>query len=287
MEEVDWSSLHRILSDTTRRNIIELLAEKEVSYTEIMSVLRITNTGRLNYHLKALSALVSKDQEGKYRLTERGKLAATMLRTFPERVHVEKKKLSTAKMIAAALLILVGVLLIFIVSFPAFLAISSLKGGSSGDTLTISSFVIPQNTTVFLTSYDVQSDSKLNMDWIASSPIYLYVLNSTQYDSLLLQHSTDSEISTYIENFTGTPSSYSTRYYLQGASISPMLLKGQYYFFAESTANAILDSFTLTSQQYHVAQTPWSLVYVIVLFGIIGIFMIILAILILTGRLWR
>jgi len=94
MEEVDWSSLHKILSDVTRRNILELLAEKEggLSYTEIMALLRITNTGRLNYHLKALSVLVSKDDQGRYRLTERGKLAANLLKTFPERVPLRNKE---------------------------------------------------------------------------------------------------------------------------------------------------------------------------------------------------
>ncbi len=93
MEEVDWSSLHKILSDTTRRNVLELLAEKEgLSYTEIMALLQITNTGRLNYHLKALGALVSKDDQGKYSLNERGKLAANMLKTFPERAPVDSLK---------------------------------------------------------------------------------------------------------------------------------------------------------------------------------------------------
>jgi DNA-binding transcriptional ArsR family regulator len=34
MEQVDWSSLNKILSDTTRRNILELLKEKDaISYT--------------------------------------------------------------------------------------------------------------------------------------------------------------------------------------------------------------------------------------------------------------
>jgi predicted transcriptional regulator len=65
MEEVDWQSLHKILGDTTRRNILQVLAEKEaVSYTEIMVLLQITNTGRLNYHLKALKNLISKNDQG-------------------------------------------------------------------------------------------------------------------------------------------------------------------------------------------------------------------------------
>jgi DNA-binding transcriptional ArsR family regulator len=78
--EVDWASLHKILSDTTRRSILELLAEKELlSYTDIMTLLQITNTGRLNYHLKVLGNLLSKDDSGRYYLTDEGKQAANLL----------------------------------------------------------------------------------------------------------------------------------------------------------------------------------------------------------------
>lgn len=84
--ELNWSSLHKTLGDATRRSIVELLSGKEtLSYTEMMAILRITNTGRLNYHLKELKDLISKDVEGRYRLTDKGKVAANMLRTFPER----------------------------------------------------------------------------------------------------------------------------------------------------------------------------------------------------------
>ncbi|MGD0330967.1 MAG: helix-turn-helix domain-containing protein [Nitrososphaeria archaeon] len=59
--EIDPSSLHKIIGDMTRRNILELLAEKRVlSYTDVMSLLNITNTGRLNYHLRILGELIEK-----------------------------------------------------------------------------------------------------------------------------------------------------------------------------------------------------------------------------------
>ena len=110
--EVDWASLHKILSDTTRRSILELLAEKEsLTYTDMMTLLQITNTGRLNYHLKVLGSLISKDEGGRYRLTEQGRQAASLLRTFPERVPPERK-LTGVKVATAVVLILIGVLLI-------------------------------------------------------------------------------------------------------------------------------------------------------------------------------
>jgi len=282
MEEVDWSSLHRILSDPTRRNILELLAEKnELSYTEIMSLLRITNTGRLNYHLKALNVLVSKDDQGRYSLTERGKLAANMVKTFPERVTAERKNLSTGKIALAVLLIVFGILLIF----PSVLfALSAPLGGVSTASSTIYNRSIPQNTTVFLTSWAVQSNSELNFNWNASSPIYLYILNSTQYDFFLLQNSTIGQASTYVSNITGMPPSYLNQYHLQSGSVSVALSQGRYYFFAGSISYAKLDSLTLT-QQHKVPENITTRDYLIAAVpGVIGILMVTIAVLIIKKR---
>ena len=79
------ASLHRILKDETRSKIILLLQEKgSLSYTDLMSALGIANTGKLNYHLKVLDDLVSKNADGQYLLTEKGKLAMRLLTEFPE-----------------------------------------------------------------------------------------------------------------------------------------------------------------------------------------------------------
>jgi hypothetical protein len=42
-----------------------------LSYMELMNLLNIKNTGRLNYHLKTLDNLIEKRNDGKYQLTER------------------------------------------------------------------------------------------------------------------------------------------------------------------------------------------------------------------------
>jgi hypothetical protein len=69
----------------------------------------VTNTGRLNYHLKVLGDLVSKDNEGRYRLTERGQLAVNLLETFPERVPIENRRPSFLKITVCVLMILIGI----------------------------------------------------------------------------------------------------------------------------------------------------------------------------------
>jgi DNA-binding transcriptional ArsR family regulator len=88
-------SLNKILKDQTRQKIILLLNDKQsLSYTELMDTLKVSNTGTLNYHLKIIGELIEKDQAGKYRLTEKGKVAVQFLTVFPEQdnaVEVKKK----------------------------------------------------------------------------------------------------------------------------------------------------------------------------------------------------
>ena len=58
-------SLHKILKDETRRNIVLLLSEKSsLSYTDLMDALKIGSTGTLNYHLKILGDLLEKNMTG-------------------------------------------------------------------------------------------------------------------------------------------------------------------------------------------------------------------------------
>ena len=79
------ASLHKILKDETRRKIVLLLNEKGgLTYTELLGSLEVVSTGLLNYHLKVLSDLLSKDGNGRYLLTDKGKLASRLLLEFPE-----------------------------------------------------------------------------------------------------------------------------------------------------------------------------------------------------------
>jgi DNA-binding transcriptional ArsR family regulator len=286
--EVDWKSLHKTLSDETRRSILELLAEKgTLSYTEIMTLLQITNTGRLNYHLKALANLVSKDDEGKYRLTEQGRLAASLVSTFPEKVKPEKKQ-SPLKIAVAVVLILVGVLLIVSLLFIG-LGLASPTAVSSTQNGGVSGWVIPQNTTISLPSWTV-STGPLTLSWSASSPIHLYVLNETQYDVLLFQHSSGGQVQPTLQNFTGLPSSSVESYYLQTDNVSLSLPQGQYHFFAGSRTRAVLDTFEISQTQEQAGTrtslSPMLLFYVAI-FIALGVLFIALGVSIVTRRIWH
>lgn len=109
--ETDWASLHKTLRDATRRSILELLSERStLTYTDIMSLLAITNTGRLNYHLKALNGLVTKGADGRYGLTEKGQIACNMLKAFPNQTISPAK--TVLRKVVSILLCIVGVLVL-------------------------------------------------------------------------------------------------------------------------------------------------------------------------------
>lgn len=87
-------SLHKILKDETRRKIIAILNEKGAAgYTELLNQTEIDSTGKLNYHLKVLGDLVEKN-DGRYMLSEKGKLASRLITEFPAQddPFQEKKK---------------------------------------------------------------------------------------------------------------------------------------------------------------------------------------------------
>lgn len=88
------SSLHKILKDENRRRILLQLQEKgSISYVDLMKTLEISNTGKMNYHLKVLGDLIAKNEDGKYLLTEKGKRATRMLLEFKEKKSPDKKSL--------------------------------------------------------------------------------------------------------------------------------------------------------------------------------------------------
>jgi hypothetical protein len=114
----DTASLHKILKDQTRRAILECLnSNGPTPYLELMKEVGVTNTGRFNYHLKTLSDLITKDVDGKYTLTERGKLAIQLLDQFPIKPNltepsklfsVQKPKLPKKTTALAIALLLLG-----------------------------------------------------------------------------------------------------------------------------------------------------------------------------------
>lgn len=129
------AALHNILRDETRRKIILLLNEKGyLSYTDLMDTLGIVSTGLLNYHLKVLGDLLSKNEEGQYTLTEKGKLASRLLQEFPEQDNQLQLKRKWWKRfwIVAVLLQSAGLTLILALYFLGYLDFAMMVQGFFG-----------------------------------------------------------------------------------------------------------------------------------------------------------
>ena len=122
-------SLHKILKDETRQKIIILLNERgSLSYTEINDALGCMSTGKLNYHLKTLGDLISKQEDGRYVLSEKGKLALRLLEEFAEKKSQSQVESEMPKgfMILATLASIIYVSVIFALYFTGSLGFSAM-----------------------------------------------------------------------------------------------------------------------------------------------------------------
>lgn len=70
----DLSYVYAVLSHPIRRKIIKLVAEDDVSFTELMQKLGFKDTGKLTFHLRQMEQIFEKTSDGKYRLSSLGKI---------------------------------------------------------------------------------------------------------------------------------------------------------------------------------------------------------------------
>lgn len=69
-----YSVIFRALKHPIRRRILSLLADKPLTFSEMLRVLSV-DSGHLSYHLEALTHLISKTEDGRYRLSAFGNAA--------------------------------------------------------------------------------------------------------------------------------------------------------------------------------------------------------------------
>jgi hypothetical protein len=140
------SDLHKILKDETRRKAIILLHERgNLSYVDLMKSLEIANTGKMNYHIRVLGDLLTKTDEGKYVLTEKGKLASRLTLEFPEtrnQRHIEPEL--PRWLLRAAIVLAVG----FAVGFLAMY----IRGIIDFSRFALSLFIAVSSLVVFIVS---------------------------------------------------------------------------------------------------------------------------------------
>jgi DNA-binding transcriptional ArsR family regulator len=82
-EEDTYTTIFKATQHPIRRRILRMISEKPSTYTEIQRDLNIDN-GLLNYHLEALSSLITKNSEEKYTLSDFGVATTGLIRGVEE-----------------------------------------------------------------------------------------------------------------------------------------------------------------------------------------------------------
>jgi hypothetical protein len=82
-EEDTYDTIFKAMQHPIRRRILRMIGEKPATYTEIQKELNIDN-GLLNYHLDALSPLITKNAEDKYTLSDFGKATTGLIKGVEE-----------------------------------------------------------------------------------------------------------------------------------------------------------------------------------------------------------
>jgi len=90
-EEETYSTIFTSLKHPVRRKILRMLSEKPKNFSEILDALGISSS-HLTYHLEKLGELVSKTENGKYRLSTFGEAAVGTMRKVEEMPKATKPK---------------------------------------------------------------------------------------------------------------------------------------------------------------------------------------------------
>ncbi len=79
VDQDNVSKILSVLSHPLRREILLMLSEKdECSFTDLLNVLKV-DTGKLSFHLRALSAFTEQTPTGKYKLSRIGESAVRVI----------------------------------------------------------------------------------------------------------------------------------------------------------------------------------------------------------------
>jgi hypothetical protein len=108
------------LSHKMRRHIVKVLSlNTTMSYTELMSALRITEIGKLSFHLKMMGILLSQNEEKRYLLSPLGRKASLIISDIESTPHLssELTRSTIARLPRRAVAYIVGSLLVFLSTF--------------------------------------------------------------------------------------------------------------------------------------------------------------------------
>jgi len=123
-EEI-YSIMFTSLKHPARRKILRVLADKPLTFSEMLELLGISSSN-LTYHLENLGELVSKDENGVYRLSTFGQASVNTMKVVEEAPEVQPKKgnHTTRKWRLTAVALLIGIIVCASVTAAEFAVLS-------------------------------------------------------------------------------------------------------------------------------------------------------------------
>ena len=90
-EEEIYSTMFSSLKHPVRRKILRMLSDKPMTFMEMVDHLGVSSS-HLTYHLESLGELISKMEDGRYRLSSFGVATVTAMKGVEESPVVEAKR---------------------------------------------------------------------------------------------------------------------------------------------------------------------------------------------------
>jgi uncharacterized RDD family membrane protein YckC/DNA-binding transcriptional ArsR family regulator len=121
------SRILSVLSHPLRREILLNLSEKgELSFTDVMNALNV-DTGKLSFHIKALSAFLEQTPTGKYKLSKVGENAIRLIRDVEAwAVEAEVAKKTSVLPLASLRKRALAFLIDFAITFAVFVVVPNI-----------------------------------------------------------------------------------------------------------------------------------------------------------------
>jgi len=128
-EEEIYSTMFSSLKHPARRKILRMLSEEAMTFSQLLEALGITSS-HLTYHLENLGELLSKDDDGKYKLSTFGSASVETMKIVEEAPAVRSKhgfplSLRWRSLLAGLLIAVVLLASMFYVQYASFNQLSS------------------------------------------------------------------------------------------------------------------------------------------------------------------
>ena len=197
-EEDTYTAIFSALKHPIRRKILRMLEVEPATYTEMMNALGI-ETGLLNYHLESLSALLAKNDEGKYKLSEFGEAALSLTRRVEEPASVRAPGSSAGRRMT--LVLITGLLIVSVALTSYSVADTDVQLVKGYETIDYGNLWYPPNGLYGLEFWTDHPGTLMNFWWRMNTTVDIYVMSREQYRA---QKDTGTPPDRYLQHHVGS-----------------------------------------------------------------------------------